>query len=108
MPHDADPTASGESVKGGGHRTRCVPIHEDDPVARIGSSQQRLESGRGLRPPVTRDYDDSCDRCGQHEAKLTSGFHCHYESGYLRARRTWLHRNLWRARIRCMGILGVA
>jgi hypothetical protein len=71
FPHDADPTAGGESVKGGGHRARCMPIHEDDPVAPIGSSKQRLESGRGLRPPVTCDHDDSCDRCGRHETKLT-------------------------------------
>jgi len=74
LPHDADPTASGESVKGGCYRARCTPIHEDDPVAPIGSSKQRLESGRGLRPPVTCDHDDSCDRCSRHESKLTSRF----------------------------------
>jgi hypothetical protein len=74
LPYDADPTASGESVKGGGHRARCMPIHEDDSVAPIGSSKQRLESGRGLRPPVTCDHDDSCGRCGRHETKLTSQF----------------------------------
>ena len=42
-PHDADPTARGESVKGCCHRARCTPVHEDDPVAPIGSSKQRLE-----------------------------------------------------------------
>ena len=42
-PYDTDPTVCGESVKGGGHWAWCMPIHEDDPVAPIGSSEQRLE-----------------------------------------------------------------
>jgi hypothetical protein len=70
FPHDADPTASGESVKGGGHRARRMTIHEDDAVAPIGSSKEGLESGRGLRPTVTCDHDDSCGRCGRHENKV--------------------------------------